>query len=167
MKKPGLLRSLLLSVAVVLFAVLPARAGSSTTAKDSCLDSYEADDTAAQAHELTGPEQHTFYKPFSKDDHDWVYFKVQAGWIYQIQARIGDFPTTPVLSLYDAKGILLARNDHYFGKDAEIWWWNNGPDQTLYLEATEARQLVGCDFYYTLDVIPWSPGTFQTSFGNQ
>ncbi len=142
----------------------------STTASSrssTCMDTYQPDDQMTLAHVVSGPEYHVFILPFSTDDHHWAKFDAQAGYVYQIDAAPGASPAVPVLHLYDEGGNLLAANDHYFANDAEIWWWNNGADQTLYVETTEARELVGCDFNYTFSVTPWAPGAFQAQFGNQ
>ncbi len=97
-------------------------------------DGYEPDDCTLLSHTLTGPELHNFCQA---GDEDWDSFKAKANQIYQIKAvPQWNYPTEPRLELID-DGSIIAQNDHYFGNDAEIWWWNNGPDRRVYLRVTE------------------------------
>ncbi len=77
----------------------------------------------------------------------------------------GLFVTDPYLRLFDLSGRQLAENDNYWSEDAEIWWWNSGSDQIVFVEASEANGEDGCGFAYTLEVVPWSPEEFRSRFG--
>ncbi len=93
------------------------------------------------AHTITGNELHNFC---GTNDEDWVKFEAKAGWTYHIKADPPtNFPTEPHLELY-VNGDLVTQNDHYFQNVAEIWWWNNGPDQTAYVRVTELRRRGDC-----------------------
>jgi hypothetical protein len=131
------------------------------TEKD-CNDGHEPNDDITQATEVTGPERHLFTK---QGDVDWTKFRARADWVYQIRAGAGVFVTDPYLRLFDASGTQLAENDNYWGKDAEIWWWNSGSDRMVYVEASEANGKDGCGFFYRLEVVPWSPDEFRLRFG--
>ena len=113
-------------------------------------DSYEPDDGMGFAHTITGKELHNFCGP---KDEDWVKFTAKAGWTYHIKADPPtNFPTEPHLELYVNSGV-VAQNDHYFGNIAEIWWWNSGVDQTVYVRATELKGRGDCgSSTYTLSV---------------
>jgi hypothetical protein len=114
-------------------------------------DGYEPDDCPLLAHKLTGPERHTFCQP---GDEDWDKIQAKQNLIYQITAAPQpNYPTEPHLDLYEEDGTLIKQNDHYFGNNAEIWWWNTGPDRTVYIRATEARGRADCgNTVYTLSV---------------
>lgn len=141
-----------------------------------CEDAYEPDNSITEAKTITGPEERRFFKSSGKEDkypwgpenidQDWVKFEAKADWVYQIRAaRIGHFSSCdPYLRLYDSEGNLLAENDNYWGKDAEIWWWNQGPGQILYVQATEANDKADCNLFYELSVTPWSPDEFKSRF---
>ncbi|MBI4790978.1 MAG: hypothetical protein HY782_28445 [Chloroflexi bacterium] len=111
-------------------------------------DSYEPDDCLLLAHPLTGPMLFNFCQ---LGDEDWAKFPVRSGVIYQINTTTpSNYPTEPKLELYD-DGRLIALNDHYFGKDAELWFWNDGPDRTLHVRASELRGRAECgNSEYTL-----------------
>ncbi len=113
-------------------------------------DGYEPDDCPLLAASLTGPMLHNFCQ---LGDEDWVKFTVQPGVIYQIKAEAPlNYPTEPHLELFD-NGAVIAQNDHYFGNDAEIWWWNDGPGRTVYVRATELRGRAECgNSEYTLSL---------------
>ncbi len=113
-------------------------------------DGYEPDDCALLAHTLTGPELHNFCQA---GDEDWDSFKAQANQIYQIKAAPQwNYPTEPHLELID-NGVTIAQNDHYFRNDAEIWWWNDGPDRRLYVRVMELRGRNDCgNSEYTLSL---------------
>ncbi len=113
-------------------------------------DGYEPDDCPLLASTLTGPMLHNFCQ---LGDEDWVKFTMKPGVIYQIKAESPwNYPTEPHLELFD-NGDLIAQNDHYFGNDAEIWWWNDGPARTVYVRATELRGRADCgNNEYTLSL---------------
>lgn len=138
-----------------------------TTRSRTCMDSDEPDNSPSQATDIGGVESHTFsIGPRGGVDQDWSRIAAVSGWVYQITAY-GDpnSVTDPLIRLYDASGTLLAENNNYlWGTGAEIWWWNNGPDQAVYAEVVEVNGNSGC-FHYTLTLVPWSPGTFQETFG--
>ncbi len=117
-------------------------------------DGYEPDDCALLSHTLTGPELHNFCQP---GDEDWDNFRAQAGWIYQIKAvPQWNHPTEPHLDLID-NGNIIAQNDHYFGNNAEIWWWNDGPDRRVNVRVTELRGRSDCgNSEYTLSLNAFS-----------
>lgn len=132
-----------------------------------CIDAYEPNDRRSQARQITGPEAHTFNRQSGTVDADWVTFIARAGWVYQIQARTTQAAsiTDPALRLYDDSDQLLAENDDsVWGHNSEIWWWNGGPEQEVFLQAVEANGRVGCR-HYTLLVIPWNPDIFNLRFG--
>jgi hypothetical protein len=113
-------------------------------------DGYEPDDCQLLAHTLTGPMGLNFCQP---GDEDWVLFRAKANVVYQIRAETNsNYPTEPHLDLLEADGsTLVAANDHSFGNDAEIWWWNSGGDRTVYLRATEVAGRYDCgNSAYTL-----------------
>jgi hypothetical protein len=134
---------------------------------DFCYDTYEPDDTLADSHTLTGPETRSFSTERYGADQDWVKFPARAGWTYQITAH-GFQPlslTQPLLRLYSAGGALLAENAlDKWGRGAEIWWWNDGGDQEVYIQVVEANGHIGCLHYYLM-LFPWSPGEMRHRFG--
>lgn len=113
-------------------------------------DGYEPDDCLLLSNTLTGPELHNFCQP---GDEDWVTFPAQANQIYQIKAAAqSNYPTEPHLDLID-NGVTIAQNDHYFGNDAEIWWWNDGPTRRVSVRVTELRDRFNCgNSEYTLSL---------------
>jgi hypothetical protein len=113
-------------------------------------DGYEPDDCALLAPTLTGPMLHNFCQP---GDEDWVKFTARANTIYQLRAAApSNYPTEPHLDLID-DGTVVAQNDHYFGSDAEIWWWNAGAERTVYVRVTELRGRAECgNSEYTLSL---------------
>ena len=115
-------------------------------------DGYEPDDCQLLAHTLTGPMGLNFCLP---GDEDWVLFHAKAYAVYQIRAETNsNYPTEPHLDLLEADGsTLLAANDHSFGNDAEIWWWNSGGDRSVYVRATELSGRHDCgNSAYTLSL---------------
>lgn len=133
----------------------------------SCVDGYEPDDTASNVGTMTGPERHTFYSETEGWDQDWTKFEAKANWTYQIKARSSQplSITQPVLRLYDASGMLIAENKlDKWGRGAELWWWNAGDDQAMYIQATEASGYYGCR-HYTLMLYPWSPDEMKVLSG--
>ena len=105
-------------------------------------DGYEPDDCPMLAHVITGPMLLNFCQG---GDEDWIRFKARAGILYQIRAEPRwNYPTEPHLDLYDADMNLIAQNDHYFDRNAEIWFWNSGSDRWIYLRATELRGRHDC-----------------------
>jgi hypothetical protein len=138
------------------------------TALGTCIDGHEPDNSMRQARAITGPEVRTFLSENEYIDEDWVRFEARADWVYQITAYSGPPWTVadPYLRLYDAGSTFIAENDNYlWSNGAEIWWWNNGPNQTMYVQASEATNNFGC-LYYTLRVVPWSPSAFHERFGS-
>ncbi len=126
-------------------------------------DGYEPDDCPFLAHTLTGPMGLNFCQP---GDEDWVMFKAQSNVIYQIRAEPqGNFPTEPHLDLMEIDGKVIARNDHYFGNNAEIWFWNSSAERFFYIRATELRGRHDCgNSAYTLTLHaftenPYPPAT--------
>ncbi len=113
-------------------------------------DGYEPDDCPLLAHTLTGPELHDFCQP---DDEDWDKFIVKPNLIYEIGASTPDnYPTEPHLELYD-NDTLIAQNDHYFGNNAAIWWWNSGAERSIYVRVTELQGRHDCgNNQYTLSL---------------
>ena len=99
-------------------------------------DGYEPDDCPLLAHTLTGPMGFNFCQP---GDEDWILFHARANVVYQIRVEPNsNYPTEPHLDLFEADAsTLLAANDHSFGNEAEIWWWNSGGDRTVYVRITE------------------------------
>jgi hypothetical protein len=113
-------------------------------------DGYEPDDCPLLAHTLTGPMGLNFCQP---GDEDWVLFHARANVVYQIRAATNsNYPTEPHLDLLERDGgSLLAANDHSFGNNAEIWWWNGGGDRIVYIRATEVAGRHDCgNSAYTL-----------------
>lgn len=140
---------------------------STALATNTCIDGYEPDDIKANASSTTGPEGHTFYSEKHGWDQDWSKVTALANWTYQIRARSNQpFDIThPVLRLYDTDGNLLAENEmDKWGRGAEIWWWNSGAEQTIYIQITEKNGNYGCR-HYTLEAIPWNPVEFALRFG--
>lgn len=115
-----------------------------------CEDAYEPDNTIWQAHTITGPELHNFHSP---TDEDWVKFLATSDWVYWIKAEADkNMPTAPRLELY-VDGIRVASKDHASGNNAELWWWNNGPDRTAFVRVTEVNGRGDCgNSQYTLAV---------------
>lgn len=113
-------------------------------------DGYEPDDCPLLAHTLTGPMGFNFCQP---GDEDWAKFKARANMLYQIRAEPSwNYPTEPHLELFD-DGTLIAQNDHYFGNDAEVWWWNAGAERMVYIRITELRGRADCgNSAYTLSL---------------
>ena len=130
-----------------------------------CEDSYEPSDSMEQAKELTGPELHTFTTRPLGVDVDFVKFRATHSWVYQLKATVAPISSTdPALKLFDGAGTLLAENNDYFEKNAEIWYWNGGEDQWLYARVHEVNGKLGCGTDYTIELIPWSPGEFAATF---
>ena len=126
--------------------------------RDDGEDLYEPDDCPLLAHVLTGPMALNFCQG---GDEDWVKFRARGGLIYQIRAEPRwNYPTEPHLDLYDVGMNLIKQNDHYFDRNAEIWWWNNGGDQWVYVRATELRGRHDCgndSYTLTLDAFTENP----------
>lgn len=76
-------------------------------------DSYEPDDTRAQATTLVVPGRSPGHTIHRNDDRDWFQFTAQPGRIYRIRVQNLSPGGDSVLSLYDAAGRLLAKNDNY------------------------------------------------------
>lgn len=132
-----------------------------------CIDGYEPDNARSGAEAITGPERHTFYTEKEGWDQDWAKLEVKANWTYQIKARSTQplSVTQPILRLHDANGSLVAENNlDKWGKGSEIWWWNAGGDQNMYIQVTEANGHYGCS-HYTLMLYPWSPDDMKAKFG--
>lgn len=132
-----------------------------------CIDGYEPDHAMSYVGTITGPERHTFSSEKDGWDQDWVKFESKANWTYQIKARSSQplSITQPVLRLFDANGTLVAENDlDKWERGAEIWWWNSGGDQDIYIQVTEAHGHYGCH-HYTLMLYPWSPDEMQAMSG--
>ncbi|MBI3913648.1 MAG: hypothetical protein HY327_05615 [Chloroflexi bacterium] len=105
-------------------------------------DGYEPDDCMMLASPLTGPELHFFC---ASDDEDWAKFTAQPNLIYEISATPRfNYPTAPRLELIEADGARIAQNDHYFGNDAAIWFWDAGAARTVYLRVTEMNYRAEC-----------------------
>ena len=110
--------------------------------RDDGEDMYEPDDCPPMSHILTGPMTFNFCQG---GDEDWIRFKARAGIIYQIRATPRwNYPTEPHLDLYDPDTNLVMQNDHYFDRNAELWFWNTGGDRWIYLRATELRGRHDC-----------------------
>ena len=131
------------------------------------LDGYEYDDTRQTANEITGPEAHTFSSNIGSGwDQDWSTFTARQDYIYQIRARSHQphSITDPMLRLYDDAGNLLAENRmDIWGQGAEIWFWNDGPTQALYVQVLEEQDRYGCR-HYRLEVNKWKAFDFQYRF---
>lgn len=131
------------------------------------LDGYEYDDTRQTANEITGPEDHTFSSNIGSGwDQDWSTFTARQEYIYQIRARSHQphSITDPMLRLYDEDGNLLAENRmDIWGQGAEIWFWNDGPTQVLYVQVLEEQDRYGCR-HYRLEVNKWKAFDFQYRF---
>ena len=131
------------------------------------LDGYEYDDTRQTANEITGPEDHTFSSNIGSGwDQDWSTFTARQEYIYQIRARSHQphSITDPMLRLYDEDGNLLAENRmDIWGQGAEIWFWNDGPTQALYVQVLEEQDRYGCR-HYRLEVNKWKAFDFQYRF---
>jgi len=115
-------------------------------------DGYEPDDCPFLAHTLTGP---MFLNSCQPGDEDWVMFMAQSNILYQIRAEPpSNYPTEPHLDLFEWDGSTrIAQNDHYFGNDAEIWWWNTNAERFVYVRATELRGRHDCgNSAYTLSL---------------
>lgn len=129
-------------------------------------DGYEPDDCPLLAHTLTGPMLLNFCQP---GDEDWVKFKAKANNLYQIRAEPQwNYPTEPHLELFEGDGgTLIAQNDQSFGNTAEIWWWNAGTEQIVYVRATELRGRHDCGngastlTLHTFTENPYPPATVQ------
>lgn len=97
-------------------------------------DGYEPDDCPLLAHTLTGPMLLNFCQP---GDEDWIKFKARPNLLYQIRAEPQwNYPTEPRMELY-VDGELVAQNDHYFDRHAEIWWWNSSTARVVYVRLIE------------------------------
>jgi hypothetical protein len=131
-------------------------------------DGYEPDDCPFLAHVLTGPMLLNFCQP---GDEDWIIFMARANMIYQIRAEPqSNYPTEPHLDLFEGDGrSLIAQNDHYFGNNAEVWWWNTNAERFIYIRATELRGRHDCgNSAYTLSLHsftenPYPQATVQPS----
>ncbi len=133
----------------------------------SCIDAYETNDKHATAKWLTDLEAHTFLSKKEGWDQDWAKFNAKANWTYQIKARSNQ-PLSivhPILRLYDEEGNLIEENSmDKWGRGAEIWWWNGGDEQTMYIQVEEAEGRYGC-LHYALMAKPWSPDQMKAQFG--
>jgi hypothetical protein len=111
-------------------------------------DGYEPDDCPLLAHTLTGPMLLNFCLP---GDEDWIKFKAQPNLLYQLRAAPqGNYPTEPKIELY-VDGVLTAQNDHYFGNNAEVWWWNSAEPRIVYARIYEIAGRHDCgNSAYTL-----------------
>jgi hypothetical protein len=75
------------------------------------LDRFEEDNTGATAQRVTAPlppQAHTFHEP---SDQDWVVFRARAGVTYIIRAVGLSGDSDMLLSLWNAQGVVLAKND--------------------------------------------------------
>ncbi len=113
-------------------------------------DGYEPDDCPLLAHTLTGPMGLNFCQP---GDEDWAKFKALPNLLYQIRAEPSwNYPTEPHLELIQ-DGNVVAQNDHYFGNNAEVWWWNGETERIRYIRMTELRGRADCgNSAYTLSL---------------
>ena len=121
-------------------------------------DGYEPDDCPLLAHVLTGPMLLNFCQP---GDEDWIKFKAKSDTVYQIRAEPPwNYPTEPHLDLYIDDAV-IAQNDHYFANNAEVWWWNTGGEQWVYVRATELAGRHDCgNSAYTLTLHAFQGSSF-------
>jgi hypothetical protein len=124
-------------------------------------DAYEPDDCPLLAHVLTGPMLLNFCQP---GDADWVKFKAEPNLLYQLRASPPwNYPTEPRLELY-VDGVLVAANDHYFDRDAEIWWWNSFATRMVDVRIFEFAGRHDCgNSAYTLTLNSFSDNPYPTT----
>jgi hypothetical protein len=100
-------------------------------------DAFEPDDTLAQATPLAAPSrspQHTIHR---RDDRDWFRFTAQQGRTYHIRVENLTPGADTVLTLYNANGAVLAKNDNY---SLDVLWsgldWQAPADGVYYFMIT-------------------------------
>ena len=116
-------------------------------------DTLEPDNTPAQAHRVALPLTRFTATIDPVADRDWVVFKPQAGMTYLIRTfDIGANGDT-VLSLWDADGRMVAKNDDAEpGLSESQIIWRAPSDGDFYVLVTSYQQEVG--FNYSLQILP-------------
>lgn len=136
-------------------------------------DSYELDNTCAQARTILTDgsiQTHTFH---AEGDADWVKFQVQANKTYVIQVDNVGINVDAVVMLYDAcNQASLASDNNAFGPTVRLEW-DAPADGTYYLQLIQNDPLVyGQDTNYDLSVAvdtqpPSAPSSLRASPANQ
>ncbi len=116
-------------------------------------DTLEPDNTPAQAHRVVVPLTRLTATIDPVADRDWVVFKPQAGMTYLIRTFDIDAGGDTVLSLWDADGKLVAKNDDAApDSSASEIIWRAPSDGDYYVLVTSYQQTVG--FNYSLQILP-------------
>lgn len=116
-------------------------------------DTLEPDNTPAQAHRVALPLTRFTATINPVGDRDWVVFKPQAGMSYLIRTFDIDAGGDTVLSLWDADGKIVAKNDDAEpGSSASQIVWRAPSDGDFYVLVTSYQQVVGFD--YSLQILP-------------
>jgi hypothetical protein len=116
-------------------------------------DSYEEDDTPAQANLLVTGEANKQAHTFCDDATDWVKFTARAGSIYTITTSSWGQRADTFVALFEADGsTLLAANDDYAGTTdfSSRIVWQAAKDGTYLVRITNRAQIAGCDTEYDL-----------------
>lgn len=115
-------------------------------------DSFEPDNTRAEAQRVDVPlpgQPHTL-DPL--EDHDWIVFHAQAGMTYSIRTALVGSTGDTVLFLWDALGGLLAKNDDAFpGSGSSQIVWTAPETGDFYVMVASAGPAVG--FGYRLYIL--------------
>lgn len=116
-------------------------------------DTYEPDDSCAEAQPITTDgslQQHTFYRP---NDEDWVAFQVTAGISYVVQTSgVQDRADTTLAVFGQCDGQPTYTNDNAFGQDARISWMAQSSG-TVYVRAkNHSPEIYGPDTGYNLSI---------------
>jgi hypothetical protein len=116
-------------------------------------DRYEPDNTPAEAHRVSVPllpEHHRYEFP---TDQDWVVFQAQAGVTYLIQTLNLSSGGDTVLSLWNASGTMLVKNDNYTPESrASRIFWTAPATADFYVMVTSFSATTG--FGYDLEIRP-------------
>jgi Zn-dependent metalloprotease len=124
-------------------------------------DSYEDDDTVAQANPITvngGPQTHNFH---DAGDEDWVQFSTTAGISHVVETSNLGSRSDTVLELYDTDGVTLLASDDDGGDGlASRIAWTAPADGTYYVRAHHFSSSVsGSDTNYDLQVTGTTSGS--------
>ncbi len=124
-------------------------------------DLVGSDNTFALAQPLalgTSPQEHNFCNPLKidfKDDEDWVWFDVEAGQTYLIQALPKTPDTSIALYLYaeDSSTLLTQNANGHYGQTSALWWTAQNSGK-VYLQARHPNgSVLGSSVSYSLQAM--------------
>jgi hypothetical protein len=119
-----------------------------------CEDMYEPDDNMSSARyiELNTEQVHILCKAAGGTDHDWVTFIATTGKVYSMYTKDLAAVVDTVITLYDARGNVLAENDDYQpgqGLASRIDY-SFSADGQYFLRIRDKRNRSGPGYQYTV-----------------